>query len=64
MDDLMGRIIKAVLLGLIAGIVTALLVFIISALVPGMRIDASFWGLVVGIIVGLYSLFNDRPNQI
>lgn len=64
MDDLMGRIVRAVVAGLIAGVVTALLVFIISALIPGVRIDASFWGLIVGLLVGIYTLFSGPQNQL
>lgn len=56
-NDVGARAVSAVIAGLIAGVVTALIVFVISALIPGVRIDAGFWGLIIGILVGLATFF-------
>lgn len=59
-DNIGERLIKAIVYGLIAGFVTALLLFVLSAILPGVVINASFWGMIVGILAGLYAFFVGR----
>jgi TM2 domain-containing membrane protein YozV len=54
MENLLTRAIKAVITGLVAGVIVALLLLVISALIPGVQIDASLWGTIIGILTALY----------
>lgn len=53
---MLERIVAAVLVGVAVGLVVALLVFIVSMLLPGASLDPSFWGTVIGLLAGLYTL--------
>jgi VIT1/CCC1 family predicted Fe2+/Mn2+ transporter len=59
-DNLGERALAAIVSGLVAGVVTALVVWLISVLVPGVALDPGFWGTVVGVIVGLFTFFSGR----
>lgn len=59
MDDV-SKLLRAAIIGLIVGIVVAFILFVISALLPGIQINASFWGFVIGVIAGLYVFFNEN----
>lgn len=52
-NGLADRTVKAIVTGLVVGIVTALIVYVISALTP-LELDPGFWGVIAGIIAGLY----------
>lgn len=60
MNDLASRVVNALLAGIITGLVVALVLFVISALLPGVTIDASFWGTVVGVLAALVSFLQNR----
>lgn len=63
MDNLATRVVSAVIAALVAGVITALILWVIAALVPGLEIDTGLWGLIVGILVGLYTFLTRRtPN--
>jgi len=51
-----ARFAKAILLGLLWGVVAALVLLVLSALLPGVEIAASLWGALVGFVVFLYVL--------
>lgn len=54
MEGLALRAVRGIITGLIAGLITALILVVISALIPGISIDAGFWGLIVGILTALW----------
>lgn len=60
MSNLLTRVLMSVVVGLVTGFVVALIVLVISALLPGVRIDASFWGGVFGILGGLVYFFSGK----
>jgi uncharacterized membrane protein YvlD (DUF360 family) len=61
-DNLGERALTAIISGLVAGVVTALVVWLLSVLVPGVELDPGFWGTVVGVIVGLLTFFSGRSR--
>lgn len=58
------RIIKSALVGLIVGAIAALIIAIISAILPAVEIDASWWGVVIGVLVALYHFFNGNDRTL
>lgn len=64
MDDVVGRVVKSIVSGLVAGLAVGLLLWVISALIPGFRIDASFWATIVGVLVALWTFFSPGPTRL
>lgn len=58
MNDIVSRAVSAVVSGLIAGLAVGLLLWVISALIPGFQIDASMWATIVGVLVALWTFFS------
>lgn len=58
-NNIADRVVKALIIGLVTGVVVALLVWIVSALTP-LALDPGFWGTVVGVIAGLYVFFTGK----
>lgn len=61
---MLSRLFTAALLGLIGGAIVALIVFIISALLPAVVIDASKVGVIAGIIIFLYVLVAGEDKNV
>lgn len=59
-ESLLARVFKAIVIGVVVGLFTALVLVILSALLPGVVIDARFWGIVVGLAAGLYYLLTGK----
>lgn len=59
-DNLAERAIRALIVGLVTGVAVALLVWLVSVLLPGVSLDPGFWGTVAGVIAGLYTLFTGK----
>lgn len=63
-NNLVSRLVRSIISGIVAGIITAILLFIVSALLPGVRIDASLWAMIVGILVALYSFVSGNNANV
>lgn len=57
MSDLVTRVLYALAAGVITGLVALLVIAVVSALLPGISIDASFWATVLGVIAALLTFF-------
>ena len=55
MESLAARIIQAVVIGLLTGFLAFLIILVISMVLPGVSISASFWGGIIGLLAGLYA---------
>lgn len=53
-DNLAERAVRAIISGLIAGVIVALLLYVIHLIAPAFTVDPSTWGLIVGILTALY----------
>lgn len=62
MSELAVRVLRAAGAGLVAGLLTALVILIISAVLPGVTISASLWGTIVGLAVFLLTLFTGNSR--
>lgn len=62
-SDIASRAVNALIAGLIAGVITAVVVWLLSALLPGVVLDPGFWGMVVGVIVGLVTFLGGNRNR-
>jgi hypothetical protein len=60
MNDLAERILYALVVGFITGVVVALIVWLLSVLLPGIALDPGFWGTVAGVIAGLYAFITRK----
>lgn len=60
MNDLVSRLLRALVSGLVVGLIVALVLLVVSALLPGVEIDASFWGFVVGAVCAIYTFVTRR----
>lgn len=56
MNELAVRVLRALGVGIITGLVAALVILVISAVLPGVTISASFWGTVLGVIAFVLTL--------
>lgn len=57
---MLDKVVNAVVAGLVTGVVVALLVWLISVLVPGVALDPGFWGTVAGVLAALVAFFSGR----
>lgn len=62
-NDVVTRLVNAVVQGIIAGAIVAVLLFVVSKLVPGLEIDASLWALIIGVLVALYVFVNGSTTH-
>ena len=53
---------EAIVRGLIVGIVVFIILALVSALIPRFSIDATWWGVVAGVVYGLYVFFTGKSN--
>lgn len=54
-DNLVERVVRSIVVGIVTGVIVGLLVFVVSALIPGDNtFNASFWGLIAGILAAIY----------
>lgn len=58
----LNRVLLAILYGIGAGLAVFLVLLIISALLPGVTIDASAWAVFVGLIVAIAHFIRGRPT--
>ena len=62
---MIGRLLTAIVVGLVAALVAAVVIFIIGALLPGFEPDVWFWAGIVGLLFGLIYLFTgNTPSDI
>lgn len=59
-NSLITRALRALAVGVITGLLAALIIVIVSALLPGVTIEASFWGAVLGLVAGILSFLGDN----
>lgn len=59
-NNLVGRVLRSILVGLVTGFVVFLVLLVISGLVIGVELDAAKWGGLVGLLAGLLHFFTGR----
>lgn len=55
MNDVASRAVKAVVVGLVTAFVVFIILLVVSAILPSVSLDAAKWGMIVGVLAGLYS---------
>ncbi len=62
---MLSRVLYALLAGVITWLASFIVIALVSALLPGLTIDAAFWAGVVAIIVALLVFLNpDRFKRV
>ena len=62
---MISRFVHSLVAGIVVGLLAALALFIISALIPKFTVDASWWAGIIGLLAFLYDFFvgTDRLNH-
>lgn len=59
MDNVAERVLRALVIGFVTGVVVALIVWLVAVLTP-FDLDPGFWGTVTGVIAGLYAFLTGK----
>lgn len=59
---MLKRIPMAILVGIITGLIAAVVIYIISALLPNVELDVSKWASLIGLLAGVvYLVTGENP---
>lgn len=63
-ENVVERAVRSIVVGLIAGILVGLTLWIVEAVITNagqsINLNPSMWGLIVGVLVALYSFVTNR----
>lgn len=62
MSELAVRVLRALGVGILVGLIAALVIVVISAVLPGVTISASFWGTVLGVLAFVLTLLTGTSS--